>query len=102
VAGTTPVGVPVSATAAPEPVCRRAAEIRPADVLVIRGYGACAVREVRQLPGGELLIVLAWDRLALIAAPDSEWVTVPGSLPGRELLTRRDRPCGRCGGRGYV
>lgn len=89
-------------TAAPEPVRRLAAEIRPGDVLVIRGYGAASVREVRPLPGGELLIVLAWDRLAVIAAPDSEWVTVPGTLPGRELLARRDRHCGRCGGRGYV
>ncbi len=86
----------------PQPVTRRADQIRPGDAVAVRGLGAAAVREVVPLPSGELLIVLGWDRLAVIAAPESEWVVRPSSLPAEMVLERRDRWCRRCGGRGYL
>ena len=83
------------------PVPRRADQIAAGDAVVIRGVGMMPVREVVPLPSGELLIVLGWDRLAVISSPESEWVVLPSQLPGT-VLERRDRWCRSCGGRGYL
>jgi hypothetical protein len=78
--------------------------VEPGDALVIPGVGTYSVHDVGRLGSGELLIALGWDRLAVIAAPESEWVVCPSPLPAetRRRLRRRDRWCRSCGGRGYV
>ncbi len=71
-------------------------ELWCADSVHIAGLGRFAVAAPPvELPGHEVLIRLAWERLAVVAAIDAQWETTSLHPP-----IYRHRSCPACGGSG--
>ncbi|MGH3326789.1 MAG: hypothetical protein ACRDPT_03155 [Streptomycetales bacterium] len=71
-------------------------ELWCADAIHIAGFGTFAVAAPPvELPGHEVLIRLAWERLAVVAAIDAEWEAVSVHPP-----IYRHRSCPACAGTG--
>ncbi|MFC9975209.1 hypothetical protein ACFVH6_30375 [Spirillospora sp. NPDC127200] len=76
---------------------RTTRELRKGDAIHVRGIGAVAVVGTLALPGGQMLILLARDDLAVVSTPDARWDALCLTAP---LFTATVTFCSACRGVG--
>jgi len=81
-----------------QPAIKLTSQLSRGDDIHLDGLGGFAVISAQPF-GGQALIRLAWDNLAVLCARDARWHTL---TPGPVIYLHGYQPCGACDGKGIV